>query len=137
MSSFWLILFSSRILYNGTNCAGFDESCVPTKITWRCARPKKHVTFALSEQKLACPAHTRELDEDEDDEPLVRPDRTVVSEEEDDQPLMQRASREEPAEEKRESVAERRVHAPVRTRKRASVWRDPSTTLEQDLLGHS
>ena len=39
----------------------------------RSARPKKHVTFALSEQKSAYPAHTRELDEDEDDRPLVRP----------------------------------------------------------------
>ena len=42
------------------------------------AYPKRHVTFPLSEQKLACPAHTRELDEDEDDEALVCPDHTAV-----------------------------------------------------------
>ena len=36
---------------------------------------KKHVTFAMSERKPAYPAHAPYLheDEDEDDEPLVRP----------------------------------------------------------------
>ena len=84
----------------------------------RSVRPKKHVTFALSEQKTAYPAHTRELDEDEDDKPLV-----------------QLASREEPV--KRESAAERRVPTPLRNRKEPPVWRDPSATLEQDVSGNS
>ena len=35
----------------------------------RFAHPKRHVTFAPSELQLAYPAHTRELDEDEDDKP--------------------------------------------------------------------
>ena len=42
----------------------------------RIAHPKRHVTLTLSEQKAAYPAHTRESDEDDDDEPLVCPDRT-------------------------------------------------------------
>ena len=52
-------------------------------------RPKKHVTFALSEQQSTYTTHTRELDEDEDDQPLVCPDRIVASEDEDDEPLVQ------------------------------------------------
>ena len=59
----------------------------------RSAHSKRHVTFTLSEQKSAYPAHTRDLDEDEDDELLVCPDRTAVSEDEDDQPLVRPASR--------------------------------------------
>ena len=81
----------------------------------RSARPRKHVTFALSEQKSAHPAHTRELDEDEDNKPLVRPDRTAVSEDEDDKHLVQPASREESV--RRASVAERIVPAQLRRRK--------------------
>ena len=85
----------------------------------RSVRPTKHVTFALSEQKSAYPARTRELDEDEDDQPLVRPDRTAVSEIEDDKPLVQLASREEPL------------------KKRTSGLGDPSATLEQDVSRNS
>ena len=69
----------------------------------RSARAKKHVTFALLEQKSAHPAHTHtqklDEDEDEDDKTLVCPDRTAVSEDEDDKPLVQLASREEPVKE--------------------------------------
>ena len=32
MSSFWLVLFSSRVLHNGTYCDGLDESCVLAQI---------------------------------------------------------------------------------------------------------
>ena len=64
--------------------------------------------------KSAYPARTRELDEDEDDECLLRPDRTAVSEDKDDKPLVQLASRKEPVEEKRESTAERRIPAQLR-----------------------
>ena len=103
----------------------------------RSAHPKRHVTFALSEQKSAYPAHTRESDEDGDDKPLVSPDRTAVSEREDDQPLVQPASRKEPVEEKRDSAAERRTPAQLRRRKGPPVWRDPSATLEQDVSGNS
>ena len=85
----------------------------------RSTHPKRHVS-ALPEQKSAYPAHTRELDEDEDDEPLVRPDRPTVSEDEDDQPLVQTASKKELVEEKRESTKARRVPTPVRRRKRSS-----------------
>ena len=101
----------------------------------RSGRLKKHVTFALSKQTIAYPARTRELDEDEDDKPLVRPDRIAVSEDEDDKPLVQPASREEPV--KRESAAERRVPAQLRRRTGPPVWRDPSATLEQDVSGNS
>ena len=57
--------------------------------------PKRHVTFALSEQKSANPAHARELDEDDDDKPRVRPNRSIVSEDEDDEPLVRPSSRTE------------------------------------------
>ena len=73
----------------------------------RSARPKKHVTFfALSEQKSAYPARTRELDEDEHDKPLVCPDRTAVSQDEDDKPQVQSASRGETV--KRECASKRK-----------------------------
>ena len=35
------------------------------------------------------PDHSPELDEDDDDKPLVRPDHACVSEDEDDEPLVQ------------------------------------------------
>ena len=103
----------------------------------RFARLKKHVTFALSKQKSTYPAHTRELDEDDDDKPLVCPDRTAVSENEDDQPLVQPSSRKETVKEKRESAAERRIPTHLRRRKGPPVWRDPYATLEQDVSGTS
>ena len=36
--------------------------------------PERHVTFAMSERRPVCPAHTPDMDEhnDEDDRPLVR-----------------------------------------------------------------
>ena len=103
----------------------------------RSAHPKRHVTFALSKQKSTYPAHTRELDEDDDDKPLVCPDRTAVSENEDDQPLVQPSSRKETVEEKRESAAERRILTHLRRRKGPPVWPDRSATLEQDVSGTS
>ena len=45
-------------------------ACQP-KSRERFAHPKRHVTSAQSEQKSAYPAHTRDLEEDEGDEPLV------------------------------------------------------------------
>ena len=91
----------------------------------------------LYQAKSAYPAHTRELDEDEDDKPLVCPDRIAVSEDEDDKPLVQPTSRKEIVEEKRESVEKSKVPAQVRRRKGPPVWQDPSTTLEQDVSGNS
>ena len=108
-------------------------ACQP-KSRERSTHPKRQVS-ALSEQKSAYPAHTRELDEDEDDKPLVRPDRPTVSGDEDDKPLVQTASRKELVEEKRESTAHRRVPALVRRGKGPPVLRDPCTTVEQDVLG--
>ena len=103
----------------------------------RSDRLTKHVTFALSQRKSAYPARAQELDDDEDDKPLVRPDRTTVSEkeEEDDNPQVQPASKEKVL--KRESSAIRRVPTPLRRRKGPPVWRDPSATLEQDVSGTS
>ena len=100
----------------------------------RSARPTKRATFALSQRKSAYPARAQELDDDEDDKPLVRPDRTTVSEEEDedDIPLVQHASAP-----KRESAAIRRVPTPLRGRKGPPVWRYPSATLEPDAPGTS
>ena len=69
-----------------------------TKLRERSTHPKRHVTLPLSEQKSAYPAHTREVDQDEDDKPLVRSDHTADSDDEDDKPLVQFSR--EPLEEK-------------------------------------
>ena len=65
----------------------------------RSVHRKRRVPFALSQRKSAYPARTRELDEDEDDKPLVRPPSSTVFEDEDYQPLVQPASRKEMVEE--------------------------------------
>ena len=49
--------------------------------------------FALTDEKSVYPAHTSELDEYDDDKPLVRPDRASVPEDEDDEPLVQSTSK--------------------------------------------
>ena len=99
-----LVLDLTRLLYQ-------------SKSRERSARPTKHVTFALAQRKSAYPARAQELDDDEDDKPLVRPDRTTVSQEEDedDKPLVQSASAL-----KRESSAVHRVPTPLRKKKRTS-----------------
>ena len=58
----------------------------------RSTRPKRHVPFALTDNKSVCPIHPSEPDEDEDDKPLVRSDRTADSEDEDGKPLEQPSS---------------------------------------------
>ena len=110
----------------------------PPKSRERSAHQKRHVTFALSEQKSSYPAHAREnLMKMMTIKPLVRPDRSFVSEDEDDEPLVQPSSRKEPAKEKREAAAERSIPAPLRRRKGFPVWRDPPAPLEQDVSGNS
>ena len=87
MSSFWHVLFSSkmgRIVLDLTRLA-------------RYGLPRRHVTFAMSERKPAYPAHTQDTHEDEDEGPFAQPDKSVVSAGGDDQPLVQPASRREPA----------------------------------------
>ena len=98
----------------------------------RSAHPRRHGTFAMSEQISSSPAHTRDLEEDEDDEPLVRPDHTAVSDDEDDQSHVQPASRKELVKEKCDLAADHR-----NPRKRPSVWQDPTVTLEQEVSGNS
>ena len=80
MSSFWLVLFSSRLLYNGTYCVRLDESLhiCPNRVS-ELLTLRDMVTFALSEQESAYPAHTSEPDEDDDDKPLVCPDRIILN----------------------------------------------------------
>ena len=107
------------------------------KSSERSPHPERHETFALSEQQSANPAHTRELDEDDADKPLVCPDRSIVSEDEDDEPLIRPSTRTESIKEKRESAAERIVPTPLRRRKGPPVWRDPCATLEQDVSKNS
>ena len=116
MSSFFACTLL-RAVYStmGHNVLDLASLAYQPKSCERSARLTKHVTFALSEQKTAYPAHTRELDENENDKPFVRPGRTTVSEDEDDKPLVQPASREEP--ERRESAEERRVPAQLRRKK--------------------
>ena len=102
----------------------------------RSAHPKRQVTFAPSQQKSAYPSQTRELDEDDDDKPIVCPDRVTASEDEDDERLVRPSSRQEPVKEKRESAPERGVPTPLRRKKGPPVWRDPSAPLEQDVSGN-
>ena len=47
----------------------------PPKSRERSPHSKRHVTFALTDEKSVYPAHTSELHEDDDDNFLVRPDR--------------------------------------------------------------
>ena len=98
---------------------------------------ERPVTSALSEQKIAYPADTRELDEDEDDQPLVRSDCNASSGDEDYKPLVQTVPIKEPMEERRHSAAGRRIPVQVRKRKGPPVWQDPSATLETDVSGNS
>ena len=84
----------------------------------RSARPTKHVTFALSQQKFAYPADLQELGDDEDDKPLILSGDTNVSENEDDKPVVQPASRSEKV--KRESASIRRSSYTVAKKKRTS-----------------
>ena len=69
------------------------------------------VTFALTDKNSVYPVHSPEIEEDDDEKPLVRSDRAADSEDEDDKPLVQPSSRKEPVKEKRESAAERRTPA--------------------------
>ena len=84
-------LYSSVAEYSTMGHVVLDLTYQP-KSRERSSRPKKYVTFGMSEQKLAYAADTRDLEEN-DDEPLVRSDDTAVSDDEDDQPLVQPASR--------------------------------------------
>ena len=82
------------------------------------------------------PVHSPEHDEDDDNKPLVRPDRASVPEDEDDKPLVQPKSRTELIKEKGELVAERSM--PTRLRRIGPpVWRDPSFPLEPDASGNT
>ena len=94
-----------------------DLTSVPyqPKSRERSARPRKHLTFALSQRKSAYPARVQKLDDDEDDKPSVQPTSVL----------------------KRESSAIRSDPTPLRRRKRPPVWRDSSATLEQDASGNS
>ena len=137
MSVFWLILLSSWILYYGHIVLDLTSLAYQPKSRERSAHLKRHVTFALSEQKSAYPAHARELDEDDDDKPLVCPDNVTASEDEDDEPLVRPSSKTELIKEKRDSAAERSIPTSLRRRKGLPVWRDPSAPLEQDVSGNS
>ena len=130
-------LYSSPVEYSTMGHIVLDLTSLAyqPKSRERSARPTKHVTFVLMTQKSAYPALSQELDDDEDDKPLVRSDRTTVSEDEDDKPWVQQASKSETV--KRESASVRRVPTLLRRRKGPPVWRDPSATLEQDVSGTS
>ena len=130
-------LYSSPVECSTTGHVELDLTILANqpKSRERSARPTKHVTFAISQQKSAYPARTEELDVDEGDKPLVRSGHTTVSEDDDDKPLVQPVSRSETV--KRESTSIRRVPTPLRRRKGPPVWRDPSDTLEQDVSGTS
>ena len=115
-----------------------------TKSRERSGHPKRHVTFAMSEQKPAYPAHTKDMHGDEDDGPLAKPDHMVVSDDEDDQYLVQPASGKKPTEEKRYTAIDDGNLAPlvlprpspavpVRRRKGPPVCQDPIATLEQNV----
>ena len=57
MSSFWLVLFSSRILHNGTTCVGLDESCVPAKMAWAICSPEETCNFLSFKPKFSKITH--------------------------------------------------------------------------------
>ena len=88
----------------------------------RPAHPKRHVSFALTEKSVH-PVHSPELDEDDDDKPLVRPDHACVSEDEDNKPLVQLELK---------TALELVTPPRVRKRRGSPVWRDPSAPVEPD-----
>ena len=98
---------------------------VSDPLTWR---DMWHLPWQI--KKSVNPVHSPGLDEDDDDKPVVRPDRAADSEDEDDQPLVQPSSRKEPVKEKRQSAPERRVPAQLLKWKEPPVWRDPTATRE-------
>ena len=112
-------LYSSTVEYSTMGHIVLDLTSLAyqPKSRERSARPTKHVTLAESQKKSGYPARPQELDDDEDDKPVVHSDRTTVSEggDEDDKPLVQPASKEKAM--KRESSAIRRVPTPSRRRK--------------------
>ena len=67
-------LCSSLVAYStmGHIVLGLTSLAYQPKSRERSARPTKHGTYTLSERKSGCPAPTQELDEDEDDKPLVQ-----------------------------------------------------------------
>ena len=115
-------LYSSPIEYStlGHIVLDLTRPAYQPKSRERSARPTKHVTFTLSQEKSAYPARAQELDDDEDDKPLVRSDRTTVSAEgdEDNKPLVQPASKDKAP--MRESSATRKSPYIVRKKKRTS-----------------
>ena len=84
-------LYSSPVEYStmGHIVLGLTSLAYQPRLRERSTHLQRHVTLPLTEQKSAYPAHTREVDEDEDDKPLVRSDRTADSEDENDKPLVQ------------------------------------------------
>ena len=60
MSSIWLVLFSGRLLHDGTYCVGFDESCVPAKVAWAVGSPDETCNTCSFAAKInLCSSHTR------------------------------------------------------------------------------
>ena len=116
-------LYSSPVEYctMGPMVLDLTSRAYQPKSRERSVRPTKHASFVLSQRKPAYLAHTQELDDDEDDKPVVRPDSTTVSgkEDEDDKPLVQLTSVLN-----RESSATRSVLSPLRRRKGPPVWQD-------------
>ena len=134
-----LVLYSSPDEYSTMGHIVLDLTSLAyqPKSRERSSHTKRRVTFTLSEQKSAYPAHTQELDKDDADKPLVCPERITVSEDEDDERLVRPSSRQEPVKEMRDSAAERGIPTPLRRRKGPPVWRDPPVTLEPDVSGNS
>ena len=110
-------LYSSPVEYTTMEHIVLDLTSVAyqPKSRERSARPRKHLTFALSQRKSAYLARVQKLDDDEDDKPSVQPTSVL----------------------KRESSAIRSDPTPLRRRKRPPVWRDSSATLEQDASGNT
>ena len=90
-------LYSSRVEYSTMEHIVLDLASLADqpKSRERSARHTKHEISALSQRKSAYLARAQELDDEEDDRLLVRPNRTSGSEEEDkgDRPLMISASK--------------------------------------------
>ena len=130
-------LYSFPAEYSTTGHMVLDWTCLAyqPKSRERSARPAKHATFALSEQKSAYLARTRELDEDEDDQPLVRPDSTAVSEDEDDKPLVHSCIKRRTVEEKDLQSGE--IHLPhwnKMCQETRSLGRNPDREALQNII---
>ena len=136
MSSIWLKPLSAEYSTIAHMVSDLTSLAHQPKLRERPTHPKRHVTFALSEKKSAYPAHTRKLDEDEDGRllfvktalPFLKTKRIS---------LWCNLHQEKNRWKKSVNLPQNAELLHRYEEEGPPICRDPSTTLEQDVLGNS